>query len=136
MTEHPVRNLGNDPDRTDLEFTWLLGTLFLYGGVAIFAAAIIDNVGRLPFPMPDFWYTNRLLCTGASIIFAISGAMLIRPERGVSWSPCLPRRRFGSLVLYTRENCPLCDDAKQTLRQYSQWIPDAIEVDRPSHGVD
>ena len=129
MTEHLDQHPPNDPDRTDLEFSWLLGTLFLYGGVAVFAAAIIDNAGRLPIPMPDFWYTNRLLCTVAAITASFSGAMLIRREREVSWSPSIPGRRFGSLVLYTRENCPLCDEAKAILRQYTKWIPEVIEVD-------
>lgn len=46
-----------------------------------------------------------------------------------SWKPAAPGQRFHSLVLYTRQSCPLCDDAAAVLARYRGWLPPAVEVD-------
>jgi glutaredoxin len=47
----------------------------------------------------------------------------------LDWAPTRGGRRFDTLVLYTRDNCPLCDEAKGILRSYSRWLPASVEVD-------
>lgn len=37
--------------------------------------------------------------------------------------------RFRRVVLYSRDNCPLCDEAQALLTQYSTYLPPVIVVD-------
>lgn len=111
------------------ERIWFLGSACLYGGIGIFALAVIDGVATLPFPMPDIWYANRLMWPFLAIIAFVTGMRLVRFEQRMTWRPTRAGRRFGTMVLYTRQNCGLCDEAKQLLRAYSVWLPDLVEVD-------
>ncbi len=44
------------------------------------------------------------------------------------WSPQRPGVRFNSLVVYTRPDCPLCEEAVELLERYREWLPPATEV--------
>lgn len=46
-----------------------------------------------------------------------------------SWRPTYSGRRFRSVVLYTRDGCPLCDEAAELLGAYRRWLPPVTEVD-------
>ena len=48
---------------------------------------------------------------------------------GTDWSPDQPGQRFRTAVLYSRENCPLCDEAEDLLRRYSRFLPSLSIVD-------
>ena len=81
--------------------------------------------------MPRVWYINRPLWYFFAIgCFAI-GAFLLRSERPepTSWRPSRPGIRFTTVVLFTRDDCPLCDRAKATLQKYSKYLPEIGEVD-------
>lgn len=45
------------------------------------------------------------------------------------WRPTYSGRRFRSVVLYTRDGCPLCDEAAELLGAYRLWLPPVTEVD-------
>lgn len=45
------------------------------------------------------------------------------------WRPTNSGRRFKSVVLYTRDDCPLCDEAAEVLMAYRAWLPPITEVD-------
>ncbi len=45
------------------------------------------------------------------------------------WAPTRPGRRFGTAVLYTRRDCPLCDEAHELLNAYSAYLPELAVVD-------
>ncbi|NOX55165.1 MAG: glutaredoxin family protein [Planctomycetes bacterium] len=49
--------------------------------------------------------------------------------RPIEWAPSRPGRRFDSLVLYTRQSCHLCDEAKALLRKHAEYLPPLEEVD-------
>ncbi|MHC4877096.1 MAG: glutaredoxin family protein [Planctomycetota bacterium] len=112
-----------------IEWPWLLGSACLYGGIGVFALAVIDGVSRLPFTMPDIWYGNEMIWAFFSIISIVAGMNLMKREQQLDWQPTRAGRRFDTLVLYTRDDCPLCDEAKTMLRTYSRWLPAAVEVD-------
>jgi len=45
------------------------------------------------------------------------------------WKPDRPGKRFRRLVVYSRDECHLCDDAKSVLAEYLDYLPDIEEVD-------
>lgn len=68
---------------------------------------------------------NPVLCWGASVILMLGGAALIKQAsyRDPIWHPEIPGRRFHRAVLYTRDACPLCDEALRTLNPYLRYLP-------------
>jgi len=115
--------------RTAVELDWLLGSACLYGGIGIFTLAVIDGIATLPFPMPDLWYGNRILCAFLSLVAIVLGTALVKREPRLDWRPTTSGRRFETVILYTRTGCHLCDDARDLLMRYSRWLPAPIEVD-------
>lgn len=125
--EHPVIN--HSPHHTKVEKLWLAGSVLLYAGVALLILAGIDQVSYLPFPMPEFWYSNRSFWPFVGILAIPCGMFLLKKEPKLNWHPTLAGTRFGSVVLYTRKRCHLCDDAKLLLRTYARWLPTPVEVE-------
>jgi glutaredoxin len=117
------------PHHTKIEKFWLAGSALLYGGVGLLILSGIDQVSYLPFPMPEFWYSNRGFWPFVGILAIPCGMILLKKEPKLSWQPTLAGPRFGSVVLYTRNRCHLCDDAKILLKTYARWLPTPVEVD-------
>lgn len=46
-----------------------------------------------------------------------------------SWKPSVRGKRFRSVVLYTREDCGLCEEAHRLLARYQRYLPELVEVD-------
>lgn len=115
--------------RTQPQASWLAGSLCFYGGIAIVVLAIIDRRGGVPFRLPSIWYDNRPFWPFIGVVAAVIGFKMLRSRRKIRWQPGVPGIRFHSVVLYTRTTCPLCDEAKLLLRDYSEWLPAPIEVD-------
>ncbi|MGD9856655.1 MAG: glutaredoxin family protein [Planctomycetaceae bacterium] len=74
---------------------------------------------------------NPVLCWGISVAFMLGGALLVKQASPVEppWSPVLPGRRFRKAVLYTRRECPLCDEAVHTLEAFRQFLPTITRID-------
>ena len=117
------------PHHTKIEKFWLAGSILLYGGVGLLILSGIDQVSYLPFPMPELWYSNRGFWPFLGILAIPCGIALLKKEPKLNWQPTLAGPRFGSVVLYTRKRCHLCDDAKILLRTYARWLPTPVEVD-------
>lgn len=66
-----------------------------------------------------------------SVLLAGLGVRLLWQQQhpGIGWSPERPGRRFRTLVVYSRRECCLCDEALELLARYGRWLPAAIEVD-------
>jgi hypothetical protein len=86
--------------------------MLLYGGVGLLILSGIDRVSYLPFPMPEIWYSNRLFWPFLGFLAIPCGIALLKKEPRLDWQPTRAGSRFGSIVLYTRKRCHLCDDAK------------------------
>ncbi len=107
-----------------------VGTLCLVSGAAILFLALVDSTGELPLDMPRFWYTNRRLWGLLSFILLGTAFYLLRSSStSPKWEPSLAGQRFQRLVIYTRENCHLCDEAVETLSEYRSYFPEFEVVD-------
>ena len=124
----PAVTSSPDPNRSQPELKWLAGSFFFYGGIAIVVIAILDRSGGAPIRLPGLWYDNRPFWPFVGLSSIVAGFKLLRSQRALRWQPTLPGVRFHSVVFYTRATCPLCDDAKLILKDYSEWLPAVIDV--------
>lgn len=109
------------------------------GAIALVTAVIVlvlqgfEAAEHLPW-MPRFWHQNQALwfLLGLAMLFLglrwtwVSSSLEDDPRR---WQPSVPGRRFQQLTLYSRANCPLCDEAAEILADYALWLPSPEEVD-------
>lgn len=119
---HKLRSFGGHP---------ILGSLVLAGAAVLLCLCFAQDSTGLPFDMPSSWYSNRPLWYffGFAGLVAAGALLTRRREIGDDWRPTHPGRRFQSVVVYTRDDCPLCDEAKSTLMNYTEFIPPPVEVD-------
>lgn len=108
-----------------------LGTILLLIGLAILGIAFFDKGGALPFNLPRTWFLHRFLWLGVGAISFLWGCLLLRTPRPKekNWEPSHGGNRFDTLVLYTREDCHLCSQAKDILWEYNDFLPDIEEID-------
>lgn len=105
-----------------------LGTALLVVALSILVVEIVDRTAGFPIRLPVSWYTNRSMwyALGLGCLFG-GGWVLGRRPREADWEPAKPGRRFGAVVLFSREGCGLCDEALLVLERYRRWLP-AIEI--------
>lgn len=103
-----------------------LGTSSLILGTAVLVLRSLHDAG-IEFSMPAFWYANRTLWYAVGLGLCGFGIAILRerPAKLVRWRPSKPGVRFRQLLVYTRPDCPLCDEAMETLLDYRQWMPRA-----------
>jgi glutaredoxin len=108
-----------------------LGSFLLLAGAGIGMLACIDRTAGLPFEMPRTWYSSPMLWYFFAFGSFLSGVMLLRssPVNDRRWQPEVPGRRFERILIYTREECHLCDQAKDALVAHRTWLPEIQEVD-------
>ncbi|MCX7423260.1 MAG: glutaredoxin family protein [Planctomycetia bacterium] len=113
------------------------GAVLLGLGIGVLALIAWENSSGLPWNMPRFWYGQRTSCLGIALFFIAFGlyVMSYGPRelpvsiRGTLWQPTRRGRRFQTVILYTREDCHLCDEAFDLLQNYSAYLPIIREVD-------
>ncbi len=78
--------------------------------------------------MPGFWWagTFALFAGGLGCLWSAS-------HSSTDWKPRHGGRRFATAVLYTKHDCPLCDDARALLQLYRRWLPPVREIDIDIH---
>lgn len=103
--------------------------LFLGGAAGLLAVEFSGPLGLLALDRvfgvatPLWWGTFFLM-------MILGGRRLWFADHGpVGWSPTLPGQRFRFAVLFTRQDCPLCDEAKELLAHYTDYLPPVTEVD-------
>jgi len=117
----------------------LAGTACLVLAVVVVVLAFVDGQGDLPFRMPRSWYINRSIWYFIGLMFFGAGWSLLRGRDAhrataasagdeTTGSP-RERRLFNRVILYTRADCHLCDQAKDTLLAYQAELPEIEEVD-------
>ena len=124
-----------DPDFTKLTRLQIAGTgAFLLGIGLLVLNGIEDSAGLSG--MPRFWYHNRVVWWALGFLLTGAGTWLLGQLRheelagpGDRWRPSLPGVRFRQLMLYTRNGCHLCDDARALLEQHQRWLPRLVEAD-------
>jgi glutaredoxin len=104
--------------------------MFACGLLGFAASAIVQSDGKFMglerwiAPAPVLWGVGMLIIAGMGLRLTWGQA---HPR--VDWSPTIPGQRFQSVVLYTRQNCHLCDEALELLSRYQTWLPAVVEVD-------
>ena len=103
----------------------------LFSGAALLTASFVHHVAGLPFEMPRIWYVQPKLCFVLALTTFLFGCVLVKQT---SFAPDPDAKsksdvRFETVRLYTRSECPLCDDAKSLLSTFSQYLPEIEEVD-------
>ncbi|MBM79067.1 MAG: hypothetical protein CMJ78_00540 [Planctomycetaceae bacterium] len=108
----------------------IIASLMLFAGIGAIALSIAEKTTYgLPFEMLRSWYSNHSLWFTSAIIAILSGAALLRASKPEAWQPTLPGMRFRSVVIYTRQDCPLCDIAGEILANYTRYLPPPEFVD-------
>lgn len=102
----------------------IIGSL---GIVLLIEAQIGTFTGQLSYPLrahAPLWgmFFASALSLGIWTLWNLS-------HKKTHWRPTFPGRRFGTVVLYTREGCELCDEAAELLGAYRRWLPPVTEVD-------
>jgi glutaredoxin len=107
------------------------GALALFGGIALFALVLLDATYGLPWGMPPSWYVHRTLWGAFALAAGAAGWVLQRSRitRTPQWKPAESGRRFQRLIVYSRNDCHLCDDAKAVLALYLEYLPAIEEID-------
>lgn len=103
----------------------------MFAGIGIWVLILLDVAFGLPFSMPATWYNHRALWIAlAGGLFAVGWALQrTRASEAAVWKPAIAGRRFRRLVLYSRPECHLCDDAKAVLAKYLDYLPEIEEVE-------
>jgi glutaredoxin len=123
-----------DQDQADSqtrELPEFLGSFLFVGGVALLIFALFAKSSNFSIPLPGFWYRNEGLWPFVGIGLSVAGYFLQQSQVTISpsWTPSLPGQRFQRVVIYTKEECHLCDVAKDTLHRFAEWLPDIEEID-------
>lgn len=120
-----------EPTEWDIRrWSALLGRGLVWLSLSLLALWTLDMMGFMPIRMPDFWYPVRSLWWVVGTAGLISGIKILqRDPRLGGWNPSHTGRRFNSVILYTREGCHLCDEAKELLETYGKFLPPISEVD-------
>lgn len=106
------------------------GSAAMLSGMALLFLVVLDSIDSLPWNMPRTWYVHRTLWGAIALVLCVAGWRWQR--RGVDerhWKPAVPGRRFHSLIVYSRADCHLCDDAKAILAEYLDYLPELKAVD-------
>ncbi len=108
-----------------------IGSFLIGFGMIGLALLFLASQDSLPFRWQQFIRGNAPIWFVASAFLIFAGVrQLWQVEHaGIDWTPTRPGPRFRSLVLYTRNHCPLCDEATEVLTNYQRWLPPIVEVE-------
>ncbi len=107
------------------------GLIALASGGGLLLLVLLDSAYALPWDMPATWYLHRNLWGAIGLALCAAGWRLQRQRRSDpgTWNPGPSGQRFTRLVVYSRPECHLCDDAKEVLAEYSDYLPRIEDVD-------
>ncbi|HEY3966881.1 MAG TPA: glutaredoxin family protein [Planctomycetaceae bacterium] len=117
------------PDRSSQYQTAGAAAMFL--GIALLTLILLDTIHALPWDLPRTWYVHKALWGSLGLILCAAGWKLQRNRfRGdETWHPATDGRRFTRLIVYSRPECHLCDDAKAVLAGYIEYLPPIEDID-------
>lgn len=107
------------------------GAVALFLGIALLTLMLLDTLHALPWDLPRTWYVHKSLWGVVGLVLCATGWQLQR-NRGRAhqgWQPAEEGRRFTRLIVYSRPECHLCDDAKAVLAGYVEYLPPIQDID-------
>src|ERR1700675_1406550 len=89
------------------------GSGSLFSGIALLGLILLDATCDLPWEMPKTWSLHRTVWGAIALIFCAAGWRWQRTGAAGNerWKPAVVGRRFHRLIVYSRSDCHLCDDA-------------------------
>ena len=120
--------MANDPGELRGQ---TVGALAMTLGMGLLGLVLLDATYGLPWAFPPTWYLHRTLWGAVALAACTAGWYLQRRRRGSTgeWQPGARGRRFRKLIVYSRSECHLCDDAKSVLADYLEYLPEIEEID-------
>ncbi|MEX0728394.1 MAG: glutaredoxin family protein [Planctomycetaceae bacterium] len=116
----------NDDSRPPTPAEWV-GIVLLWLGAGLMTLSVWERTAGLPFSMPGFWYRHQTLWGFIGAATLVVGAVLVKkqPRRFVktSWRADQPGLRFRRIELFTKDNCPLCEEAYVIIGEYRDYLP-------------
>ena len=104
----------------------ILGTASLGFGILLIIARALETARGIP-GLPRSWYQNDWLWWLIGLTSVGVGARLLAQSESLgtsaSWKPSHSGKRFQELVFYTRDGCPLCEEAAEVLQTFARWLP-------------
>ena len=108
-----------------------IGSLCLAGAALIWIAFGLELAEALPAAVADVWAPYRWLWFVLGFALPVQGGRLLLGEEPPvpGWRPEQGGPRFRQVRVYSREHCPLCDEALEILHQHAQWLGPIEVVD-------
>lgn len=108
-----------------------VGSLLFALGACVLALCWVSRTGLLPAEFARIIFRSELILIVFSLAAVAAGCGLLWASNHprTRWRPKQPGPRFHSLVVYTRANCGLCDEALELLARYRACLPPVVEVD-------
>ena len=122
----------NEPDEDQIqEIRKRIGSGLMWSGGIVAALIAMDRSGLNLLMMPGFWYRSRSLHLLICVSFFVVGILLLRHQASAnsvtdsaSDKANSKQPLFDSVRLFSKANCPLCDEALDLLEEYSCWLPE------------
>jgi hypothetical protein len=107
------------------------GTLLTFAGVIGLSFGVLDAMNLIPLTMARWRVQSESLWILLSLLLLVAGLRLTwRATHAVTRrKPGAPGMRFHTLVLFSRGDCCLCDEARSVLAHYREYLPPLVEVD-------
>ncbi|MDA0835868.1 MAG: glutaredoxin family protein [Planctomycetota bacterium] len=116
----------DDDNRPPTPAEWL-GIMLLWIGAGVLTLSVWERAAGLPFSMPGFWYRHQTLWGFIGAAVLIVGAVLVKkkPPEFVQkrWRANRTGLRFHRIELYTKAECPLCEEAAVIIDEYRDYLP-------------
>ncbi len=111
----------------------IIGVICLLAGAILGLLLFGEKLGGLPFSMPSSWYTNPSIWIFIALLLFGSGIKLMSDSKPIekNWTPSQKYPRFDHIIIYSRKNCHLCDEAEMLLAKYYEYlpVPEIIDID-------
>ncbi|MDA1018084.1 MAG: glutaredoxin family protein [Planctomycetota bacterium] len=122
-----------DTDSEQPPVTAVIGTVIMFaGGMLLFVMTkLVDNLGGVEqpprdFTLPPMFYANRPMWYALAGVLILAGVLMQRSKHGPN---AAGKPVFRSVVVFSRKDCHLCDDAKVLLLKWSKDLPTILDVD-------
>ena len=137
MPRQPSRSSTSHNGGFEHKVQVVVGTGCLLLSAALVCLIFADVTATLPFRMPRSWYVARPLWYLLTAGLFGAAYTLLRQRQNVPevWQPAERGRRFTSVRLYTGDDCPLCDEAKEVLAEYEAWIAPVEQIEITGHST-
>lgn len=121
----------NPPSESERDDRAWAGRCLLVAGVLGLLLMLAARSGGLPPRWTVTILQHAPLWGLGSVMLSLLGGRLLwlQQHPPVNWAPASPGQRFASIVVYSRRDCCLCEDAVELISRYRQWLPAPIEVD-------